>query len=221
MSRYFPVPDEGEAQQAYGEKRPRIHTRRIDLDNERNEELLKLGGNFIWAARASSYTALAEIGFQQQGQGRIPFQQGSAVRVGPFDRIYLTNTAQSGEWIEIVVVREETGNFAIENPGSAFDTVQFSTPTSINTSSDVNISASSSALVVGANSNRKEAVIRSLSSNTNTARIGGGGVGATSGIPLEPGQSFTLSVTDNINAYNEDDTGDGSDVTIAIMQIVE
>lgn len=214
MSRYYPVAREGGAQPQYGEKRPRIGRKTIYLDNARDGEEVNIGGDVLWAVRASSYNALLDVAIHEQDQGRVPFQKGTFVRCGPFSQVYLFNEAQSGEWVEIVYARE-TWDFSIQNPGSTFDTVQTVVPTNLNSWPDKTISASSVGTVRSAKATRKESVIRSLSSNTNTVRVGNGDVGASQGLPLEPGQSLTINTTDIIQAYNLDDAGDGSDVVIA------
>ena len=219
--RYYPVSDEGDAQAPYGERRPRVARRRIDLTNARDGQELVLGGNAIWACVASSYNAELEISLHEQGQGLLPFLKGTFVKAGPFSKLYLTNSAQSGEYIDLVVIREERGVFEIENPGSTFDTVQSVVPTTLTATADVNIAASTNTQAIAANANRVELILRSLSSNTNTARLSEDpGAAGGKGLPLEPGQSITLNVTETVYAYNLDDTTDGTQVTIAILEVI-
>jgi hypothetical protein len=219
--RYYPVGPEGEAQRQYGEMRPRISRRRINLDTARNSELVNLGGNSIWAVQASSFNAIIEIGFQEQGQGLIPFQKGTFVRVGPFSQIYITNSAQAGEWVDLVTVREESGEFEIQNPGSTFDTVQLVTPTAFDTDSDISIAAGSSRLVIGNNNQREEVIVQSHPDNTNRARIGPSSVSGSQGVILGPGESITLNTTAPIYAYNTNNTGDNSDTSISYVEVNE
>ncbi len=67
---------------------------------------------------------------------------------------------------------------------------------------DVSILAASSAQVLAANLNRLAAIITNLTANTVAVRVGKAGVGAASGIPLDPGDSVTLATTAAIHVYN-------------------
>jgi hypothetical protein len=221
MARVYPVGPEGEAQTPYGERRPAIQRFRLRLDNARNEERFNKGGNVLWAVQASSYTAIAEIAFHQRGQGQIPFSSGTFVRAGPFSEIFVTNSAQSGEWIDLLHVREKEGLFEIQNPGSVFDTVQLVTPTQLLTYADVSISAGSTTLITNSAAVREEIIVQSHPDNTNRVRIGDNNASGSRGIILEPGESATLNVTSSVYGYNVNNTGDNTDVVIATIDTRE
>lgn len=73
----------------------------------------------------------------------------------------------------------------------------------ITSTTDKSIPATTADTILAGNVNRLAVTIKSLSSNTDTIRIGdSGGVGANSGHPLEPGESITLACTDLISGYN-------------------
>lgn len=67
---------------------------------------------------------------------------------------------------------------------------------------DVAVPATSAAQVLAANLNRLAAIITNPTANTVAVRVGKAGVGAASGIPLDPGDSVTLATTSAISVYN-------------------
>lgn len=67
---------------------------------------------------------------------------------------------------------------------------------------DVAVPATSSAQVLAANLTRLAAIITNPTANTVAVRVGKAGVGAASGIPLDPGDSVTLATTSAIHVYN-------------------
>ncbi|AUR98311.1 hypothetical protein NVP1249A_17 [Vibrio phage 1.249.A._10N.261.55.B9] len=68
---------------------------------------------------------------------------------------------------------------------------------------DVTIAATTAGIVVAANANRTELLIKNPSSNPSSVRIGDNvSTGAASGFELEPGESVIINTTAAVNAYN-------------------
>lgn len=67
---------------------------------------------------------------------------------------------------------------------------------------DVSVPATSSAQVIAASATRLAVIITNPEGNAAPVRVGKSGVGAASGIPLEPGDSVTLATTAAVHVYN-------------------
>jgi len=67
---------------------------------------------------------------------------------------------------------------------------------------DVNILATSSALLSAGDVTRMALIVSNPASNTAAVRVGGAGVGAASGVAIEPGESITLATTAAVYGYN-------------------
>lgn len=67
---------------------------------------------------------------------------------------------------------------------------------------DVSVAAISSVVISAAVASNLAVIIKADIANTETVRVGGSGVGAAGGYPLEPGESMTIATTAIIAAYN-------------------
>lgn len=67
---------------------------------------------------------------------------------------------------------------------------------------DVSCPAAAATLLSALDAGRLSLTVTNPSTNTKTMRIGNAGVGAASGVILEPGESVTLSTTAAVYAYN-------------------
>jgi len=74
----------------------------IDLSISRADELFWMTGNYIVAIDASNDSAQIDIKINSSQNDAITFKKYREVRKHPFDRVYLTNTAQSGISITIL-----------------------------------------------------------------------------------------------------------------------
>lgn len=73
---------------------------------------------------------------------------------------------------------------------------------SLVTTADDSIAATTTVLVLAANTDRKEAIITNLADNGAKIRVGDSNTGASRGVELSPGQSITLETTAAIYVYN-------------------
>ena len=83
----------------YGVKQPRSFS--IDLTSARNAEPVEIEGtllNFVKAVSGGALTvdAQVDVAFNESSQDDIPFIPGFGVSGVPFDKVYITNAAQSG-----------------------------------------------------------------------------------------------------------------------------
>ncbi|MBW8003850.1 MAG: hypothetical protein FVQ80_17935 [Planctomycetes bacterium] len=76
--------------------------RRIDLTDARELFLFAFAGEFIHIPECSSLSAKAEIRLNRTINDALDIVQGSLVKT-IFAQLYLTNQAQAGEWIDIVI----------------------------------------------------------------------------------------------------------------------
>jgi len=216
--RLFPIPNEGQAPPEFGGRANVIETIRLPLDGARTAEEIKVGGTILWCYEASSGSAEAQISFSdRQGRG-VLFRDGVAIRGVEFSSIFVTNTAQAGEYLELMYATEAARNINIENAGAVFTSVTVSKATTLTTQADVSVGTSSSAQILAANAARREAIIKNLSTNAAAIRVGDSNVAATRGVPLQPGESATLQVTTAIHAYN---TSGSSAADVAGLEIAD
>lgn len=86
----------------------------------------------------------------------------------------------------------------------------------IETSTDVSIAATSTAIVFAGDPDTRAVIVTSLETNTDVIRVGAAGaVGAARGHPLYPGDSVTLATDAEVRAYN---TGAGAQ-SVAVLAV--
>lgn len=202
MPRIYPVPDEGQALPRFGSDANSIRTFKVLLDNAQSGIKLPFGGSFLWAVDASSLSAKAEIAFKQDSTDfGVPFKQGTMVRGVKFAEVFVTNTAQAGEWILFMVVVEDFDNVQIQNPGSLFTGVTISKATTLGESADLSVVDAAAAVVaVAALSGRRTAIIGNKAASTGPVRVGVA-PDDTHGIEVQPGMAVYLDVTADIKVF--------------------
>ena len=100
-----------------------------------------------------------------------------------------------GEFIDSRATLSATLNTSIE-PGNI-----------IGNGGDVTIAATTTALCLAASSTNLECILRADPDNVEPVRVGGAGVGAANGMPLDPGDSISLSTVGAVYAYNPHSAG--------------
>lgn len=195
---------------------PDVRVIRIPLDAANVRRELNITGNCIWAVRASSPSAVMTLHFNQHEADGVPVNQGLAFRTPPFQRIYLENSAQAGQWIDLVYFVSQF-DFFVVNPGSIVSTVSVAKPTT-GANAQFSIAAATTTAVLAADATRQAAIIKNegtvpvrVAFNTATA------ISDTVGILLQPGESITLEGTLGINVRNL--TGAGANATINLITI--
>lgn len=148
-----------------------IETLTIDLSIARSEQELSVSGLFIYASEATDTTANLQIRHNEQESGLITITKNFGP-VFPFYRLFLTNAAQAGKTITLIIGR--AAPFDIKDNRSQTDTLttleqirddQRSTTGTINAEATIGDVAEETLLAV--NPNR-----RSLSVQANPANTG-------------------------------------------------
>ena len=179
-----------------------IRLKKIPLDNARSQSKIDITGTFLYVITASSKTALANIGFGEQVQDAVPFKEGQFISGLRFSQIYVTNTAQAGEYITVMYGVESNIGLKVNNPSSQYNNISVIKPTGLDTVADVALTAATVTLISAADSTRKEILITNLSTNAAVMRIGDSNTAAARGIEISPGQTVTLATTDAVYGYS-------------------
>ena len=76
--------------------------RRIDLSNARAAEQWGIAGEFFYVEQVSSESAKAGIRLNRNTNDQIDLEIGTIIKT-IFTSFYITNTAQSEQWIDVIV----------------------------------------------------------------------------------------------------------------------
>ena len=76
--------------------------RRISLETARVNELLSLAGEYLFVLKASSASATMTVRLNQIRNDPLDLEDGVLVQT-IFAQMYLTNAAQPGEWLDVIV----------------------------------------------------------------------------------------------------------------------
>lgn len=85
--------------------------RTLNLDNARTNHRIAWRGSFVRIRRRSSSTAEINVKFNDAQGEAYPLKNGEGFDGVPFQELFITNTAQAGEWVELVIA----GDY--DNPG--------------------------------------------------------------------------------------------------------
>jgi hypothetical protein len=138
------------------------------------------------------------------------------VRGLQFSRLHITNTAQAGEWIRLLIVREDARKFQIENPAVHYSEMDLIKDTTIGTVQDMTlVGGAAAAIILPADPDRSYALIRNMNTNAKTLRIGDTNTAVDRGVSLRPDEVLTLHGTGAIYGYNP--AGANEDVSITYV----
>lgn len=76
--------------------------KRIDLTTARAMEFWGIPGEFLYVEQASSESALASVRLNRNTNDELDLELGTIIKT-IFDTIYLTNTAQPDQWLDIII----------------------------------------------------------------------------------------------------------------------
>lgn len=190
-----------------------IRTITIPLTNAHDLKEFNIQGTALYAIEASDRAAEIRVRFNEQVGEGIPFREGRFIAGTAFSKIYVTSDAQAGKSITLLYAVEDR-DLRVVNPGETSDEVNVSKATVIETTADVTVdSGANPNLIAAQNSDRRELLLTNLST-TVTYRVGDTNVAAARGIPLQPGQTITLSTTAPVYAHAPSGT-DG----MAVMEV--
>jgi len=158
--------------------------RQINITIQANtSHAIAAAGEFIAIKSAS-----APFAVEVNGQ-RADMEAGDAQQVADgFKGFTVHNTSGAAITATLIVGR---GDYRV---GKLVGEVSIKRPANLAGVGDITFTAAGSKVLRSANTSRASVTIMASLANTDTVRIGGpGSVGATTGIPLSPGQSLTLS----------------------------
>ena len=94
---------------AYSPKRVRRVS--LDLSTARTLQQVEYSGTVFWMSYGSSNDANAEITLDDLSNDPITMARGSFLQGVPFRQFFITNTAQAGESLEIIIIRDNPDDF--------------------------------------------------------------------------------------------------------------
>lgn len=168
--------------------------RRVHLDTARVLEKWSTAGEFIYVEEASSPSAAAAIRLGRNTNDPIDLDVGTVIKT-VFCECYITNTAQAGEWIDLIIgINFEY--YKQTNADAALAVQQVLNLTHANP--DTNVAAAANVCA--------RALIKADVQNAGIAWIDFGAAAVQdSCIPLDPGEWIRVAIanTDQINANFE------------------
>lgn len=239
MPQIYPVANEGQSPDEFGRDAPRVGLLTIPLDNARTLEEYTIGGTMLWAIDASTINARCTVQFQDYTSAAVPYGKGQSIRGLRYSRIYISNSAQAGEFITFFYAVESGQRLQIDNPLQASDSAQITgidegvilpvqtsqpdptesrfTRVLAGVSNDERFIDDASGPVV-----KRDVTIQALLSNTDTLFIGDesttnlpGGLIAN-GFQLNPGSVLTVAATNSLWAVTGNGTaGQGMNLIVA------
>lgn len=169
---------------------------RIDLSTARAAEFWGYAGEFLTVEKVSSESALATIRLNRNTNDLIGLQVGTVIKT-VFKDFYITNTAQAGEWIDIIIgINFEYYKKFVAGGIISSEVQQVLNLTHAN--ADTNIAAAAHVC--------NRALIKADVNNTQTAWIDFGVAAVQNNcVPLDPGEWIKVSIsnTNRINANFE------------------
>lgn len=148
-------------------------------------------GNFIW-----NKTSTGTLHVKTDKGETATLNDGEYVRFDKdFKEFYLKDESGAQNDITLSIGKGDAGKYG--------GTVTTAHPTKFLDVADVTVTASTATVVLNANSNRGEAIITSLETNTGTARIGSSSVAAARGTPLPIGGSLVIKTSGAIYVYSD------------------
>lgn len=134
----------------------------------------------------------------QAGDSRVIMDAGSLIRLPvQTEKWFIENTQPTELTVTIVIGNGGDYEEAVVT-GSFYTT----SPYTLEPAADVALTSGAETLISAANSNRINAVITAIDTNTVNVRIGKtGAVSASQGIPLAPGEKIVLSNVSALYAY--------------------
>ena len=179
------------------------------LDNAREKKLEPKNGGFIQIIRSSSADAAIFVavddGFSDEDY--IELKRGDSLKVdGGFERIYVRNAAQAGEWVEMLVTGSED-EFSVElAPRGEVNSISQPVVTKGGNTlahSQVSVvSAAAAVLGIAAAAATTEWIIKNDSGAAGTLYIVDSVAGTSAtGFPLLAGEAVSMQVTDDVYLY--------------------
>ncbi len=164
-------------------------TLRIMLDDARDRQPIGIAGEYIYVKKVSSGSAEATIRLDRNTNDELDLARGAKTET-VFRDFYITNTAQAGEWIDLLIGI----NFKYERP--AGDPHLEAQAIVVVTNGSANTNTIPSAQIA------ERVLIKADVVNTGIVWVNFGTVAAQNAcLPLDPGESTQVSLS-NLNRIN-------------------
>lgn len=185
----MPRDDEAYQQGApeFGSRNASIIKRVVNLGTARDNEKLELAGMWLWAIHTTGLNANVDVRFNEQVGQPVNFRRGQVLAGYAFQRLFLTNTVQSGATITFHASQQ-----MLDIRNAVTDVAQFQeVPPDLFTTGQVVLGAALT-LISPASQFRRRLVVKAMAANTAPVYITNilGGVG--SGFELSPGQEVEI-----------------------------
>lgn len=189
---------------------------RLNLDTAKTLDEVHSGPNtFLWAIDASDDTANADIRLNNHSNSPFPIKKGMVLDGLNILKIFQSNTAQSGKWIDLILINSPTGkSINIQNAAETFSTINISEPATLVSPAAISVPATTQSLLSASDSTKKETIIQNLD-GANTILIGNSTVSAANGYYLFPGASLFLNGSFAVYGYNSN----GVALSVSVTEI--
>ncbi len=183
---------------------------RFDLGNARENQRLDVKGGFVRVVGASNGTAHIDLSVDNNiGENdEFRMRRTDAMTYGPgFDKLYISNDAQPGEWLEIAVAPSkdifdfEAGqDFNVSGISSTVTTEETKAETFASVV-DITLNNGAATLIAAASGTRRQIHISNLLANGGTIRVGDSSVGAARGVEVGIGSTYIIETSADVYAY--------------------
>ena len=196
----YPLYSEGLSPSQYAELESAVRVVTIPMDAARTDQLWPVTSAWLFCYQASNRSVYMDIKINDITSENVRIKKGCFLPFS-FNKLYVTNTAQAGEYLTLVLGRPN--NPYIQPTISAMDAFHVGgVLTSI--ADVVCTNAGNPNLLIAQNLHRAELILKSsrLNIGPNPLRIGDGGAAAAEGIELDIGDTIILNTTSAIYAHN-------------------
>lgn len=196
----YPYLSQGLNQDQYADFESNVRTLTIPLDAARNDVLIYATSSWLFVSDSSVLAANCQVRFNNYSGDLITLKRGLFLPFN-FTKLYVTNTAQANDWIEIIL------GIGINQflPPMLSVQSQLCKGGEFHSLADVTCTnAGNPTLILPYNVNRSEAIIRNLRSNVgpNPVRIGDAGAAAAEGHELDIAETIILSTNSALYCHN-------------------
>lgn len=203
-----------------GEGAPNIRIEKVKLDNARTREQFDFGGNVLTCVDASTQGVLMDLSTDANAHDDdIPFGKGASLKAIEFSSIYITNEAQAGEWVKLLITHITGLDYTEAVSEVGVDKFAEEKDTTLESTADQTVSTGNTTKILSADNKREYVDVTNLSANSgDTCRIGGSSnVGSSQGRILDPEETVRLHVTDDIHVHNP--SGNSGDIDFALLEV--
>lgn len=220
----------------YGVDFQKLSRKRVALDSARaKQQFSGIAGNFIWCQNSSAAGAECFISFKhEEDESLLKVSRGFFLAGVKFPKVFVTNTAQSGQYVDIVYGEVDPRQLRIENIGEVFSTIEdilniqnveiveqvldVVQPNGARHPDKVTLVSGISDTLSAYAEDKRSMVIRTKTDAAGLVWIGGDeSIEDEQGVPLYPGDSISIDGRAQISGYQNT----GVDVDVYIFHTYE